>query len=144
MTGDSRADFTASSGRVGFFYFPQLGDKSERRIEAIDFTQFLGAIPAALIPVALVLYFSDQNTKNWMNERREITLAILNERKEWLAERKDTIERQFSIQEKTVLEIAGMKAEDHAQRGVLQQLANEVGAMKLHVHALSKGKSAND
>lgn len=110
----------------------------------MDFTQFLGAIPTALIPVALVLYFSDQNTKNWMNERKEIVLAILTERKEWLQERKDTIERQFAMQERTVLEIAGMKAEDHAQRNELQQIKNEVGAVKLLVQERNKGGSAND
>jgi len=109
----------------------------------VDFSGLLEVIPAALIPVALVLYFSDQNTKSWMNERKEIVLAILTERKEWLAERKDTIDRQFSIQEKTVLAIAEMKAEDHAQRNELQQVKNEVGALKLQVQALSKGNSAN-
>lgn len=131
------------------FCFPQLGTVAWR-IETIDFTQFLGAIPAALIPVALVLYFSDQNTKNWMNERKEITLAILTERKEWLAERKDVLERQFLMQKETITEIAGtkveianFKAEDHAVRNVLQQLTNQVEGVKLQVQALNKGGSIN-
>lgn len=109
----------------------------------MDFTQFLGQIPAALIPVALVLFFSDQNTKKWMEERRELALAILNERREWLMDRKDTIDRQFTIQEKTVLAIADMRTEDHAQRGVLQQLTNQVEGVKLQMQAANKGGSAN-
>lgn len=107
----------------------------------MDFTQFLGAIPAALIPVALVLYFTDQNTKNWMNERKELALAILNERKEWLAERKDTIERQFAMQEKTVLAIAEMSKEDHAQRNVLQENTARLESLSLHIQALDKGRA---
>ena len=109
----------------------------------MDFTQFLGAIPAALIPVALVLYFSDQNTKNWMNERKELALAILTERKEWLVGSKDTTERLFTMQEKTVLGIAEMKAEDHAQRNVLQQLTNKVEALNLQIQTMNKGGAAN-
>lgn len=81
-----------------------------------------------------------------MSERREITLAILNERKEWLTERQLVLDRQFSMQERTITEIAGtkveiasFKAEDHAVRNVLQQLTSKIDAMSLHIQALGKG-----
>jgi hypothetical protein len=105
----------------------------------LDFTQFLGAIPAALIPVALVLYFSDQNTKSWMTERRETVLAILTERKEWAEERRVILDRQFAMQERTVNEVAGTKAENHALRNALQDNTNRLESLSLHIQAMNKG-----
>jgi hypothetical protein len=109
----------------------------------LDFTQFLGAIPAALIPVALVLYFSDQNTKNWMNERKETVLAILTERKEWAEERKAILERQFLLQDRTVTEIANAKAENHALRNVIQENTSRLESLSLHIQAMNKGGASN-
>ena len=82
-----------------------------------------------------------------MSERRELALAILNERKEWLAERRDVLERQFSIQERTVTEIANTKSENHALRNVLQELTMRIESMGLHIqaltHALTKENGTN-
>lgn len=131
---------------TAFFIYrvSQRGEYAERRIESIDFSQLLGSVPAALIPVALVLYFSDQNTKKWMEERREIVLAILTERKEWLQERKDTIERQFAMQDRTVTEMASTRAENHALRNALQANTTRIEAMDLRIQAFGKRGSASD
>jgi hypothetical protein len=115
----------------------------EWRIAAIDLPQLLGALPAALIPVALVLYFSDQNTKTWMAERKETVLAILNERKEWAQERKDILERQFAMQERTVNEIASAKAENHALRNVMQQMVARIESLALLLQSYNKGGQLN-
>ena len=124
--------------------FCLVASTEARRIEVIDFTQFLGAIPAALIPVALVLYFGDQNTKNWMNERRETVLAILTERKEWAQERREILDRQFGMQDRTITEIANAKGENHALRNLLQQLTTRIESLALHIQALNRGGSTND
>lgn len=89
----------------------------------------MGSIPAALIPVALVLFFSDQNTKKWMEERKEIALAILQERKEWLQERKDTIDRQFALQDRISGELSGLKSETSSLRPLLQDLLSRVNLL---------------
>lgn len=59
----------------------------------MDLTQILNSLPAALIPIALVLYFTDQNTKKWATEKTEIALAILVERKEFLDTQQRLVER---------------------------------------------------
>lgn len=104
----------------------------------MDFSTLLGSLPAALVPVALVLYFSDQNNKKWMQERQEVALAILAERKEWAIERTSILERQFSIQDKTITEITASKAEDHTLRNTVQQLITRIESLTLQITALVK------
>lgn len=59
----------------------------------MDLTTILNSLPAALIPIALVLYFTDQNTKKWATEKTDIALAILVERKEFLDTQQRLVER---------------------------------------------------
>lgn len=87
----------------------------------MEFYQFLGGLPAALIPVVLVIYYSNQNTLKWMAERKEIAEAVLAERKEWLAERRDILERQFNLGERLATEMAATRSENHAMRGKLTE-----------------------
>jgi hypothetical protein len=87
----------------------------------LDFTQFLGAIPAALIPVALVLYFSDQNTKSWMTERKELAIAILAERKEFVTTQENLVDRYDARLVASVEAASKMAAELHNLRGIITQ-----------------------
>lgn len=109
----------------------------------MDISQLLSAIPAALAPIALVLYFNNQNTQKWMDERREIALAILTERKEFVTTQQHLLER-YDVRLVAAVDAASkVSSELHRLNGIQTQFMLKVDAMGLQIQALSKGSSAN-
>lgn len=93
--------------------------------------QILANLPAVLIPIALVVYYTNQNNIRWMQERKEIVTALAEERREWLEWQKSTIERlfaqqetRFAVQERIAILLEGIKNELHATKGEIQKLMN--------------------
>lgn len=102
----------------------------------MDLTAILNSLPAALIPIALVLYFTNENTKKWATEKTEIALAILTERKEWMQERRETIDRQFALQDRLATELSAVKAENMNLRSTAQELINRVEILISQIRAI--------
>lgn len=95
----------------------------------MDFTQIASNLPAVLIPIALIVYYTNQNNIKWMADRTELLKAIMAERKEWVDWQAATIERQFdqqerrlAIQERVAIVLESLKAEMHATRGKIQEV----------------------
>lgn len=87
----------------------------------MDLTAILNSLPAALIPIALVLYFTDQNTKKWAAEKTEIALAILVERKEFLDTQQRLVER-YDVRLIAAVEVMSkMVSEMHNLRGTVTE-----------------------
>jgi hypothetical protein len=82
------------------------------------------------------LYFTDQNTKKWAQEKTDIALAILTERKDWAQERRETIDRQFALQDRLSTELSGIKAENQGLRTTVQELINRVELLVSQIRAM--------
>lgn len=85
----------------------------------MELGEILGGLPTTLVLPALLLWLWNQATLKWMAERKELAEAIAAERKEWLQERRDMLERQFTLDERLVTELAQTRGENHAMRGEL-------------------------
>lgn len=105
----------------------------------MELSQLFDNLPVVLIPIALVVYYSNQNNIRWMAERKEIIDALLAEQEERQAWERTTIDRQFqqqearfAVQERVALALENLKTELHALRGTIQTLMNkyEIGKHK--------------
>lgn len=93
--------------------------------------QILPNLPAVLIPIVLVVYYTNQNNAKWMQERKEIIEALAAERKQWDEWQRATIERffaqqeaRFAVQERIAVALEGLKTELHNTRNRIQELLN--------------------
>ena len=95
--------------------------------------QILSSLPAVLIPIALVVYYTNQNNIKWMQERKEIIEALAAERDEWNDWQRATTERFFAQQEarfvaweRVAIRLEAMtetiRTEHHATRSRIQEL----------------------
>lgn len=91
--------------------------------------QILSNLPVVLIPIALVVYYTNQNNIKWMAERKELIEALMLERKQLIDWQSATIaqlfqqqERRHEIQERMSLAIEAVKTELHHLRGKIQEV----------------------
>jgi hypothetical protein len=90
--------------------------------------EFIQNLPVVMIPFAILAWFHYQSNIKWMQERREIANAILEDRKEIIQQRDNMLARQFAIEdrqialgEQRVAEQERTRGENHAMRGKLQE-----------------------
>lgn len=110
----------------------------------MDFLEGLGAIPAALIPAAIIFYFQNLNNIRWMEERKQIAEAVLAERKERNAWQESVIERQFAKQDRTTEVMSDIRNEIHATKNNMTVLTLKIDNVLLRLKGTDDSKTKSN